>query len=93
MPVSDGAGVVETTGADARGFASGDRVIGSFFQNWMGGEPSEAKMSAALGGSVDGVLTSIGSFPRARWSRRPSTSATSKLRPFPAPASRPGAPS
>ena len=63
VPVSDGAGVVETTGADTRGFASGDRVIGSFFQNWIGGEPSEAKMSAALGGSVDGVLTEYRVFP------------------------------
>jgi NADPH:quinone reductase-like Zn-dependent oxidoreductase len=63
VPVSDGAGVIETIGADVRGFATGDRVIGSFFQNWIGGEPSEAKMSAALGGSVDGVLTEYQVFP------------------------------
>jgi NADPH:quinone reductase-like Zn-dependent oxidoreductase len=63
VPVSDGAGVIETIGADVRGLATGDRVIGSFFQNWIGGEPSEAKMSAALGGSVDGVLTEYQVFP------------------------------
>jgi NADPH:quinone reductase-like Zn-dependent oxidoreductase len=63
VPVSDGAGVIETIGADVRGFATGDRVIGSFFQSWIGGEPSEAKMSAALGGSVDGVLTEYQVFP------------------------------
>jgi NADPH:quinone reductase-like Zn-dependent oxidoreductase len=63
VPVSDGAGVVETVGADTREFAPGDRVIGSFFQNWLGGEPSEAKMSAALGGSIDGVLTDYRVFP------------------------------
>src|ERR1700733_8373322 len=62
-PVSDGAGVIETIGSDTRDFAPGDRVIGSFFQNWMGGEPGEAKMSAALGGSVDGVLTEYRVFP------------------------------
>ena len=37
VPVSDGAGVIETKGADTRGFAPGDRVICSFFQNWIGG--------------------------------------------------------
>src|ERR1700678_3979703 len=63
VPVSDGAGVIEAIGADVREFATGDRVIGSFFQNWIGGEPSEAKMSTALGGSVDGVLTEYGVFP------------------------------
>jgi NADPH:quinone reductase-like Zn-dependent oxidoreductase len=63
VPVSDGAGVIETIGAEVREFAPGDRVIGSFFQSWMGGEPSEAKMSAALGGSVDGVLTQYRVFP------------------------------
>ena len=63
VPVSDGAGVVEAVGADAGELVPGDRVIGSFFQNWLGGEPSEAKMSAALGGSVDGVLTEYRVFP------------------------------
>ncbi len=63
VPVSDGAGVIETVGIDTREFAPGDRVIGSFFQNWIGGEPSEAKMGAALGGSVDGVLTEYRVFP------------------------------
>jgi NADPH:quinone reductase-like Zn-dependent oxidoreductase len=63
VPVSDGAGVIEAIGAEVREFAPGDRVIGSFFQNWFGGEPSEAKMSTALGGSVDGVLTEYRVFP------------------------------
>lgn len=57
VPLSDGAGVVESIGPGVQAFAPGDRVIGGFFENWIGGPPSAAKMQAALGGSVDGVLT------------------------------------
>jgi NADPH:quinone reductase-like Zn-dependent oxidoreductase len=63
VPVSDGAGVVASVGLDVRKFAPGDRVIGSFFESWLGGEPSEAKMRSALGGAVDGVLTEYRNFP------------------------------
>jgi len=64
VPVSDGAGVVERVGAGVREFAGGDRVIGSFFENWTGGEPSETRMHGALGGSADGVLTQYRIFPK-----------------------------
>src|SRR6516162_9996839 len=63
IPVSDGAGVVKSVGVGVRDFAAGDHVIGSFFENWLGGEPSEAKMQAALGGAVDGVLAEYRVFP------------------------------
>jgi len=57
VPASDGAGVVEAVGEGVHGFAVGDRVIGSFFEGWLGGDPSEAKMRSALGGAVDGTLS------------------------------------
>jgi NADPH:quinone reductase-like Zn-dependent oxidoreductase len=60
----EGAGVVERVGPGVREFAAGDRVIGSFFESWIGGEPSEAKMRKALGGSVDGVLSEYRIFPK-----------------------------
>ena len=63
VPVSDGVGVVEQVGSGVKQFAAGDRVIGSFFESWLSGEPSEAKMQAALGGAVDGVLAEYRVFP------------------------------
>jgi NADPH:quinone reductase-like Zn-dependent oxidoreductase len=72
VPASDGAGVVERVGAGVREFAGGDRVIGSFFENWISGEPSEAKMRGALGGSVDGVLTQYRIFPKHALVRTPA---------------------
>lgn len=72
VPVSDGAGVVETVGPGVRAFAPGDRVIGSFFESWLGGEPSQAKMSAALGGAVNGVLAEYRVFPAHALVRTPT---------------------
>jgi NADPH:quinone reductase-like Zn-dependent oxidoreductase len=71
IPLSDGAGVVEATGAHVREFAPGDRVIGSFFETWIGGEPSAAKMQGALGGAVDGVLAEYRVFPSQALVRTP----------------------
>jgi NADPH:quinone reductase-like Zn-dependent oxidoreductase len=71
VPVSDGAGVIERVGPGVRELAQGDRVIGSFFESWIGGEPSEAKMRANLGGSVDGVLCEYRIFPKHALVRTP----------------------
>src|SRR5215467_1348129 len=53
VPLSDGAGVVEVVGASVQNFKPGDRVTGSFFEGWLGGEPSEVKMRSNLGGALD----------------------------------------
>jgi NADPH:quinone reductase-like Zn-dependent oxidoreductase len=63
IPLSDGAGVVEAVGAAVTGLRAGDRVLGSFFEGWLGGEPDETKMHTGLGGALDGVLAEYRLFP------------------------------
>ena len=56
IPNSDGAGDVVEVGAGVTGFAPGDRVAGTFFQDWRDGPITQQAMNSALGGALDGVL-------------------------------------
>ena len=56
---SDGAGEIIATGADVTAFKPGDRVAGTFFQSWQGGQFSKSYLPSALGGSIDGCLTTL----------------------------------
>lgn len=56
IPCSDGAGEVAEVGEGVTGWKLGDRVCGSFFQNWISGAPTPANVRGALGGDVDGML-------------------------------------
>lgn len=55
VPLSDGAGEIVETGPDVTRWRAGDRVVGCFFADWQGGPPTTERISATLGGAVDGV--------------------------------------
>lgn len=54
IPLSDGAGEVVETGSGVSRFKAGDRVAGTFFQNWFEGYP-KAPLET-LGGPLNGML-------------------------------------
>lgn len=54
VPLSDGAGVVESVGAGVDGFAPGDRVVSCFFPLWPDGPPVHGDFATVPGDGVDG---------------------------------------
>ncbi|HEV2860930.1 MAG TPA: NAD(P)-dependent alcohol dehydrogenase [Pyrinomonadaceae bacterium] len=63
VPVSDGAGVVVSTGDSVTRWKVGDRVTGVFMPKWLDGELRAEKDSSPLGGAAaDGVLAEYVAF-------------------------------
>ena len=56
VPVSDGAGEVETVGEGVSRVSVGQRVAGIFAQTWIAGRPTRERMRSTLGGPLDGML-------------------------------------
>ncbi len=57
IPLSDGAGEVIETAADVSDYRVGDHVAGIFLQDWLAGQCNHEMTKSALGGAIDGVLT------------------------------------
>jgi NADPH:quinone reductase-like Zn-dependent oxidoreductase len=56
IPLSDGAGEIAAVGEGVTRWQPGDRVAGTFFQNWQSGPIRREAFQAALGGSINGML-------------------------------------
>lgn len=63
IPASDGVGEVVDIGDNVTAFTIGDRVAGTFFQDWQSGSATEKQMNTALGGGIDGTLAEYVAFP------------------------------
>jgi NADPH:quinone reductase-like Zn-dependent oxidoreductase len=59
VPLSDAAGEIVSVGPEVSRLAPGDRVAGTFFQDWQEGPLDERKAATALGGAIDGVLSEL----------------------------------
>jgi NADPH:quinone reductase-like Zn-dependent oxidoreductase len=59
VPLSDGAGEVVAVGSGVTGFKAGDRVAGSFFQNWIDGPPNPGAGPALGAPPAPGMLQDL----------------------------------
>ena len=57
VPCSDAAGEVVAISEGVATVRVGDRVCGTFFQNWVDGPVTDAAARTTLGGDLDGVLS------------------------------------
>lgn len=72
IPASDGAGEVIEIGVDVVSLAVGDRVITTFFPDWIAGPANDANTARALGGAIDGVLAEEVVLPESSWVPMPA---------------------
>ena len=71
IPLGDGAGEIAGLGDGVKAWQKGDRVMGCLMPDWQGGEMSEEKGAASLGGSVDGCAVEYRVFPATGLVRAP----------------------
>jgi NADPH:quinone reductase-like Zn-dependent oxidoreductase len=57
VPTSDGVGEVVAVGEGVTRAKVGDRVLGTFWQSWVGGDFDQTAAIGQLGGDMDGMLS------------------------------------
>jgi NADPH:quinone reductase-like Zn-dependent oxidoreductase len=73
VPLSDGVGVVEACGPDVRDFAPGDRVMGTFFADWLDGPPLADRIASMRGDHTDGFAATRVTMPASSFTRAPES--------------------
>ena len=63
IPLSDGAGVVESVGSGVTQCSPGDRVMTVFWQDWDSGPVRPGVRTRSTGSEAPGALTEMGVFP------------------------------
>ncbi|PTL84149.1 NAD(P)-dependent alcohol dehydrogenase [Vitiosangium sp. GDMCC 1.1324] len=72
VPLSDGAGEVVAVGPGVTRVKPGDRVVLSYVQDWVTGEPEPSLVTRRLGGPLDGVLAEYVKVPEHGLVRAPA---------------------
>jgi len=72
IPVSDGVGEVVETGPGAEDVSVGERVCPMFMQAWSAGPPSRERLTATLGGPLDGAMADFMCVPARSVARVPT---------------------
>lgn len=72
IPMSDGVGEVVEVGSGVSDLAKGDRVMGTFFPDWLDGPPSAAKTKNMRGDQVDGFASEYVTLPAISFTKAPA---------------------
>lgn len=83
IPCSDGAGEVIAVGGSVSTVKIGDRVVAPFFLDWADGPPTFAAAASALGGPIDGTLTTHALFPESALVAIPEALSSEEAATFP----------
>jgi NADPH:quinone reductase-like Zn-dependent oxidoreductase len=71
IPMADGAGEVIATGPGVTEFSVGDKVVSTFFPNWVDGDPQVEDFSTVPGDGVDGFAREMVTLPTAAFTHAP----------------------
>ena len=71
IPLSDGAGDVTAVGEGVTEFAVGDRVVSTFFPEWLDGEPPMSAFTQVPGDGIDGFACETVTMPATAFTRAP----------------------
>lgn len=71
VPLSDGAGEVVELGEGASEFQVGDRVIGTYFPDWIDGPPTPRHTRRMRGDHVDGLASEFVALPESDFTLAP----------------------